>query len=116
MASASNKLAPGHKWSIAPTVSAGWLLSEEAFVQNLHWIDFLKLRASFGIISTDRLLLSDNTEQTNYWEQTYSGGNFYPFDTNYSAKRPACCRTVSPLPSPKSELAMFLALRLAKSS
>lgn len=38
----------------------------------------MKLRASFGVINTDRLPV------TNYWEQTYGGGGYYPFDTNYS--------------------------------
>lgn len=83
---ASNKLAPGKKWTVSPTVAMAWLVSEEDFMKNISWADFLKLRASFGIIHTDRLPLDkDDNEQTNYWEQTYSGGtNNYPFDTNYS--------------------------------
>ena len=44
----------------------------------------MKLRASFGVINTDRLPLDDDSEVTNYWEQTYGGGGYYPFDTNYS--------------------------------
>ena len=35
-------------------------------------------------INTDRLPLDDDSEVTNYWEQTYGGGGYYPFDTNYS--------------------------------
>ena len=44
------------------------------------------LRASFGVINTDRLPLDDDSEVTNYWEQTYGGGGYYPFDTNYSVE------------------------------
>lgn len=84
VASASNKLAPGHKWAFSPTVSAAWLMSEENFLKDVSWIDFLKLRASFGVINTDRLPLDDDDDVTNYWEQTYGGGSYYPFDTNYS--------------------------------
>lgn len=84
VASASNKLAPGHKWAFSPTVSAAWLMSEESFLENASWIDFLKLRASFGVVNTDRLPLDDDDDVTNYWEQTYGGGSYYPFDTNYS--------------------------------
>lgn len=82
--SASNKLAPGHKWSVSPTVGLAWVMSKEDFLSDVSWIDFLKLRASFGVINTDRLPLDDDKDVTNYWEQTYGGGSFYPFDTNYS--------------------------------
>lgn len=82
--SASNKLAPGHKWAVSPTVGLAWVASNEDFLKDVSWIDFLKVRASFGVINTDRLPLDDDTEVTNYWEQTYGGGGYYPFDTNYS--------------------------------
>jgi len=78
VASGSNQLASDHKWALSPTISAAWLLSEEDFMQNLSWIDLLKVRASFGIINTDEI------PGTDYWEQTYGGGGYYPFDTNYS--------------------------------
>ena len=44
----SNKLAPGHRTNFSPTVSAAWVLSKENFMQNVSFIDFLKLRASWG--------------------------------------------------------------------
>ena len=81
--SASNKLAPGHKWAFSPTVGAAWVVSKEGFMQNQSWIDFLKVRASFGIINADRLP-QDDGDVTDYWEQVYTGGSYYPFDTNYS--------------------------------
>lgn len=84
IASASNKLAPGHRWSVSPTIGLAWIMSKENFMQDISWINFMKLRASFGVINTDRLPLDDDDEVTNYWEQTYGGGSFYPFDTNYS--------------------------------
>ena len=84
VASASNKLAPGRQWSISPTVGLAWVMSKENFMKDLSWINFMKLRASFGVINTDRLPLDDDSEVTNYWEQTYGGGGYYPFDTNYS--------------------------------
>lgn len=84
IASASNKLAPGHRWSVSPTVGLAWVMSKENFMKDVSWINFLKLRASAGIINTDRLPLDDDKDVTNYWEQTYGGGSFYPFDTNYS--------------------------------
>jgi TonB-linked SusC/RagA family outer membrane protein len=48
-ADGSSNFAQGHRWGYFPSVSAGWVLSEEPFLQNLKGkLDFLKLRASWG--------------------------------------------------------------------
>ena len=50
----SSRYAPGHRWALFPSVSAGWRLSEESFIKNnLPWINNLKLRASFGEIGSN---------------------------------------------------------------
>lgn len=36
------------KWGYFPTVGAGWVVSQESFMDNLDVLDFLKLRASWG--------------------------------------------------------------------
>lgn len=77
--SASNKLAPGHKWGFSPTVSAAWVLSKENFMRNAPFVNFLKLRASFGIINTD------NIPDEDYWDQTYTSGSLYNFDSGYTS-------------------------------
>ncbi|MBO4658249.1 MAG: TonB-dependent receptor [Prevotella sp.] len=39
----------GKRWGIFPSVSVGWVVSNEAFMQNTSsWLDFFKLRASWG--------------------------------------------------------------------
>ncbi len=40
--------APGKRWGYFPAFSAGWRISEEDFMQNLDWVNNLKLRASWG--------------------------------------------------------------------
>lgn len=46
----SSVLADGHKWGVFPSVSAGWRISEEAFMAGTKsWLDNLKLRLSWGI-------------------------------------------------------------------
>jgi TonB-linked SusC/RagA family outer membrane protein len=45
---ASSRLAPGYQWHTYPAVSAGWNIREEAFLQNLEWLDKLKLRVGYG--------------------------------------------------------------------
>ena len=45
----SSKFARGHRWGYFPSVSAGWAISEEAFMEpTKSWMDFLKIRASWG--------------------------------------------------------------------
>ncbi len=47
-ADGSSKLAPGHRWGFFPSVSAAWRISGEQFMQNVTWIDDLKLRGGWG--------------------------------------------------------------------
>ncbi len=52
-ADGSSKFAPGHRWGYFPSVSAGWRISEEKFMQNTSsWLNQLKLRASYGLLGT----------------------------------------------------------------
>ncbi len=44
----SSDFAPKNKFAIFPSVSAAWRLTEEPFLQNVKWLDDLKVRASFG--------------------------------------------------------------------
>src|SRR5690554_5306815 len=48
---------PGdNRWAIFPSFSAGWRLSEEAFIKdNNPWIDNLKLRASWGVLGNQNI-------------------------------------------------------------
>ena len=76
MASASNLLAPDHRWNVSPTVGLAWLISNEKFMQSQNVVDFLKLRASFGMLNTD------NIPGNGYWNETVGGGNGYPINKN----------------------------------
>ncbi|MDR0939011.1 MAG: SusC/RagA family TonB-linked outer membrane protein [Mediterranea sp.] len=84
--SGSNLLAPGHKWAISPTASAAWVLSEESFLKDATWLDFLKLRASFGIINADYLPRDGSDTVFNYWDQIYTTtGTQYKFNSSYDS-------------------------------
>lgn len=80
--SGSNRLAPGSKWALSPTVSAAWVLSKENFMKNLNWVDFLKLRASYGIIQTDILPQSG---WMYYMQQYQTTGGTYPFNSGFQS-------------------------------
>lgn len=52
----SSQFAPGHRWGFFPSASAGWRVSEEPFFKNidaLHFIQNLKVRASYGEMGDD---------------------------------------------------------------
>ena len=44
----SSKLHPDNRWDLFPSVSVGWRVSDESFLQNVGLISDLKLRASYG--------------------------------------------------------------------
>ena len=48
-ADGSSNFARGHRWGYFPSVSAGWVISNEKFMESTKaWMDFLKIRASWG--------------------------------------------------------------------
>ncbi len=83
--SGSNRLAPGTKWNLSPTLSAAWVLSNEDFLKENSFVNFLKLRASAGLINAD-YLPGDNV--WNYYTQSFSHNSSsatgsYPFGSGY---------------------------------
>ena len=71
------------KWGYFPTIGAGWVVSEEDFMQDVAWLDFLKLRASWGELGNDKIQASDgaSTTSTIY---TSIGGVMVPGTTTSS--------------------------------
>ena len=47
-ADASSRLAKGHQWHTYPAVSAGWNIGQESFMDDLEWLDILKVRVGYG--------------------------------------------------------------------
>ena len=48
-ADGSSVFAPGHRWGYFPSFSAGWVVSNEKFMNGTSsWLDFLKIRAGWG--------------------------------------------------------------------
>ena len=48
-ADGSSNFARGKRWGYFPSVSAGWVMTNEAFMESTKsWLDFLKIRASWG--------------------------------------------------------------------
>lgn len=55
-ADASTKFAPTKRWGYFPGVSLGWVASEESwFKSNIPWLEYLKVRASWGKTGKDNI-------------------------------------------------------------
>lgn len=53
-ADGSSKFAPGHRWGYFPSVSAGWRISQEKFMEGTaSWLNQLKLRISYGSLGNN---------------------------------------------------------------
>ncbi|WP_205195557.1 TonB-dependent receptor [Chitinophaga sp. Cy-1792] len=63
----TSRFQQGHRYVFSPSVSAGWDISREKFMQNVTLINQLKLRASYGNLPNQRA--ADNT---------ISISNYYP--------------------------------------
>lgn len=73
----SENFAPGKRYGFFPAGSIGWVVSEEAFMQKASWIDFLKVRASYGLVG------SDNVSSRFPYLAFYGGGSGYDFGNNF---------------------------------
>ena len=52
----SEKFGPDYRFDFFPSVAAGWLISNESFINdNLPWVDNLKIRYSYGLVGNDRV-------------------------------------------------------------
>lgn len=47
-ADASSRFHKDNRWGYFPSFSAGWRVNQEEFMKDIHWINNLKVRASWG--------------------------------------------------------------------
>lgn len=77
----SSRFAKGHRFGTFPSVSAGWNLSNEEFMESTHtWLDFLKIRASWGRVGNQNIdnyqyLAPIKVTNTHYFFGQYMGAN-----------------------------------------
>lgn len=44
--------APDKRFGVFPTFGAGWIISEENFMKRAEWLDYLKIRGSYGVLGS----------------------------------------------------------------
>jgi TonB-linked SusC/RagA family outer membrane protein len=52
---ASSRFAKDYRWGVFPSVSAGWVSSQEDFMKDISALSFLKLRLSYGTLGNERI-------------------------------------------------------------
>jgi TonB-linked SusC/RagA family outer membrane protein len=67
----TRKLAEGKRMEFAPTAGLAWILSGEDFMQDISAVDYLKLRATFGISKNDN------------WSDYYLYDNLFTRGSNF---------------------------------
>ncbi|WP_153796581.1 SusC/RagA family TonB-linked outer membrane protein [Foetidibacter luteolus] len=66
----SSRFGTNNRYGFFPAASAAWIMTEESFMQNIHWLNFLKVKASYGI--------TGNAEIGNFdWRGLYAGDAAY---------------------------------------
>lgn len=76
----SQKFAKGHRWGLFPSFSAGWVISDEDFFKPLsNAINFLKIKASYGVMGNDAI---SPYQYLNLY--SYRGDSSYPVNNNYA--------------------------------
>ncbi|MBO4566330.1 MAG: TonB-dependent receptor [Bacteroidales bacterium] len=77
----SENFAPGKtRYGFFPSVSVGWVISEEPWMKSMGWLDYLKVRASIGKVGNDL----GQSSRFMYMEGTWSDNGSYYFGTNKS--------------------------------
>lgn len=54
-ADASSIFSEGNRWGFFPSLSGGWTLSREEFLNDIDWLTHLKIRANWGISGNNRI-------------------------------------------------------------
>ena len=77
----SENFAPGKtRYGFFPSVSLGYVVSQEKFMKKVSWIDFLKLRASVGKVGSDQ----GSSARFMYMEGVWNDTGSYYFGVNKS--------------------------------
>ena len=64
---ASSRFTPNNRWGDFWSASAAWMISKEDFMQDIEWVNMLKLKASFGQQGNDNILYDTVDNEPNYY-------------------------------------------------
>jgi len=71
----SSRFAANHRWGYFPSLGLSWNVDKEHFLRHVRSIDYLKVRASFGLVGNQEI--SDYAFSTSYATGSYGGSSSY---------------------------------------
>ena len=72
----SENFPEGKRYGFFPAVSLGWVVSEESFMENVDFIEYFKIRGSYGLVGNDRLGNNRFLYLPDAWNYQTGGYNF----------------------------------------
>ncbi|GEO11479.1 SusC/RagA family TonB-linked outer membrane protein [Segetibacter aerophilus] len=81
----SENFAKGRRYGLFPAVAVGWVASNEDFMKNYKFIDYLKIRGSYGLVGSDQL----PGNRFGYLQFFNTNGDTYNFGMDLNSGVPA---------------------------
>lgn len=75
--------AKNRRYGLFPTIGLGWVISNEDFIGDAEWMDYLKLRASYGVLGSTNYN-SDGLVANYYYKTLYGIGTEYGQFTSFN--------------------------------
>ncbi|UMB54129.1 TonB-dependent receptor [Lutibacter sp. A64] len=79
----SEKFGPGFRFDLFPSAAAGWTVTNETFMEDVDWMNKLKVRGSYGLIGDDNF-----SGRWKYITQWSNGGAAFLVPSNYKGRSP----------------------------
>lgn len=73
----SENFPKGSRFGFFPSMAAGWILTSEPFMKDVSFINYLKLRGSYGVVGNDQI-----GGRRFLWQSIYQAGTGYSFGQN----------------------------------
>ncbi|WP_423735498.1 TonB-dependent receptor [Chitinophaga caseinilytica] len=73
----SENFPQGSRFGFFPSVAAGWVMTSEPFMKDVSWLNYLKLRGSYGVVGNDQI-----GGRRFLWQSIYQAGSGYSFGQN----------------------------------
>ncbi|WP_204344082.1 SusC/RagA family TonB-linked outer membrane protein [Psychroserpens algicola] len=84
----SEQFGPGYRFDLFPSIALGWTVSNEAFMENVDWLNLLKFRGSYGLIGDDTFITTDEAARWTYITQWESGDSAFLVPSDYQGNSP----------------------------
>ena len=81
----SSKFAKGHQWGLLPSFSVAWDLRQEKFMEQVEWLDKLKLRVGYGVVGNQDI---ENYAYRTWYYQTANRSMALQSELQVSAEAP----------------------------